>query len=336
MQAPKKPKIAFLLVAAILSAAIAWGFFMDPIMAAGLGALGLPPPRIQLPEWSFSELMGGEEQTDATTDPHGQSPQRPWWEGLFENVIPDVEHSVEISTPPPEDWLQTDPPEFEYGKDPRFYTEEEMIELCYDPLVKALGYLEAEQHAGLIPPVESVGLFDLDLNGVPEIITISRSDGYVEYTAYELYSVERLTSWGWKANDSGVGELMLWETTTAKTGYYGAYYRTLLMHEGDGDDNFICEITRNKFEYTELFAQIQEELSWGDDAMEGSATMYQFRMNGEMTDEKTYFDAYERFKEMNNPLYETKMITVEWYGAQPERMAKKILASGQQFLYVGK
>ena len=41
---PKKPKIAFLLVAAILSAAIAWGFFMDPIIAAGLGALGLPPP----------------------------------------------------------------------------------------------------------------------------------------------------------------------------------------------------------------------------------------------------------------------------------------------------
>lgn len=333
MQAPKKPKIAFLLVAAILSAAIAWGFFMDPIIATGLGALGLPPPRIQLPEWSFSELMGGEEQIDTTTDPHGQSPQRPWWEGIFGNVIPDVEHSVEISTPPPEDWFQTDSPESEDGQDLGFCTEEEMIELCYDPLVKALGYLEAEQHAELIPPVDRVGLFDLDLNGVPEIITISRSDGYVEYTAYELYSVERLTSWGWETKDSGDGELMLANPSLAIS---GVYYRTLLMHEGDGDDNFICEITRNKFEYTELFAQIQEELSWGDTAMEGSAILHQFRMYGEATDEKTYFDAYERFKVMNIPLYETKMITVEWYGAQPESMAKKILTSGQRFLRVGK
>lgn len=331
---PKKPKIAFLLVAAILSAAIAWGFFMDPIIAAGLGALGLPPPRIQLPEWSFSELMGGEAQTNSPTDPDGQSPQRPWWEGLFGNVIPDVEHSVEISTPPPEDWPQTDP--LDYGeswpsREIAYYSEEDMIALCYEPFVKALSYLEALQYDGQIPPIESVGLFDLDLNGVPEIITVSRLGGYVEYAAYELYSVERLTSWSWEANDNGVGELMLWETTASAKGYYGSYCRTLLMHQGNGDDNIVCEISHYDLVCKELFAQIQDEMSWS-----GSWILYQFRMNGETTDEKTYFEAYDLFKQTNTSLYETRMITVEWNGADQVRMAKKILESGQMFAYAGK
>ena len=214
-----------------------------------------------------------------------------------------------------------------------YYSEEDMIALYYDSFVQALTHLEAAQHAGLIPPIESVGLFDLDLNGVPEIITISRSKGELVYIAYELYSVEQLTSWDRQANAGGYGELMLWESTMEMTpySYGGIHYRTLIMHEGDGDDNIVCEISHYDLVCKELFAQIQDEISWG-----GSTILYQFRMNGETTDDKTYFEAYDLFKQTNTPLYETRMITVEWDGADQVRMAKKILESGQMFAYAGK
>lgn len=345
---PKKPRIAFLIVAASLSAAIAWGFFMDPIVVAGLGALGLPPPRIQLPEWNFSELMGGgEEQTD--TDPNGEGTKKPWWDELFDGIkpgLPDEMPPVEPDLPAVEEptmSLDTLPSYEVVEPSLLYYTQEEMLEAYYDPLVNALVYLAAEEKAGMIAPIEGVGLFDLDVNGVPEVITVLHADGYAQYHVYELYSVEELSSWWLESSD--FEELALWQSysSLAKTGTIDSYYpssssylssssiahwitfRTLIMYDGNSGVNCVGEITRNRMTYEELFAQ------------DSSAVMNGiYRVNGTTVDEKAYYEAYEQFKELNEPMTETAMVTVAWETSRPERMVKMLLTSEQQFLNMGK
>ena len=336
---PKKPRIAFLIVAASLSAAIAWGFFMDPIVVAGLGALGLPPPRPTLPEWNFSELMGGEAQTDA--DPDGEETKKPWWDALLEGIqpgVPDELPPVEPDLPAVEEptmSLDTLPSYEVVEPSLLYYTQEEMLEAYYDPLVNALVYLVAEEKAGMIAPIEGVGLFDLDLNGVPEVITVLHADGYAQYTAYELYSVEELSSWWLESSD--FEELMLWRSYTyaakdstyplssaSSSVLYRIRFRSIIMYDVNGGSNCVGEID-SKFIYEERFVE---------DVYASATGMY--RVDGATVDAKTYYEAYEQFKELNEPMTETAMVTVAWEVSRPERMAKMLLTSEQQFLNMGK
>jgi hypothetical protein len=177
-------------------------------------------------------------------------------------------------------------------------------------------------------------LFDLDVNGVPEIITVTTRDGYVRYTAYSLYSFAELSSWEWKG--SNPGELTLW-SYVASDGLISSTYpsfsssyslnivsfRSIIMHD-EGGDNYVSEITRSGLQFKMLFSDVR------------SANQIFYFVNGERVDSTSYYDAYDLFKQKNTPVTETTMVLWAWTPDHPERMAKQLLTSEQQFLNMGK
>ena len=88
------------------------------------------------------------------------------------------------------------------------YTEEELMGQFKYLLEYTLILFAEKEAAGEIPPIDRVGLFDLDQDGVPEVITMGVYDGSVEYNAYGLYNTKNLSSWGWEGTQ--YGELSLW------------------------------------------------------------------------------------------------------------------------------
>ncbi len=214
------------------------------------------------------------------------------------------------------------------------YTEEELMGLFQNPLEYALIYLAEKEAVGEIPPIDRVGFFDLNRNGVPEVITMGVYDGSVEYTAYELYSMEALSSWGWEGTQ--YGELSLWSwplagisSSSVSTMTYS--WRAFMTHTGDGNDEYLCEFKTNTV-CEERYARTVSTLSVSSFPTRALG----FRLYGQKVDETAYTESYERFIHMNFPVPETTMVTAEWNASDPEGLTEKLLTSGQWFLYDGK
>ena len=347
MQAPKKPRIAFFVVAAILSAVIAMGFFMDPVVAAGWGALVTVVP--ELGEWTSPELWPPSDESPSLDGTVGEATtKRPWWEWILdgftpdppEDLIPSYETDVEYVTKPSYDYPQTDPPYFGWDE-PNvpsvsfgYYTNEEMVELYCDQLAEVLAYLATSEQSGQISPIDSVGVFELDVDGVPEIITVTTSDGYVRYTVYGLYSATELSYWKWKG--SNPGELTLWSYVASDELISSTYpsfsssaslrfvsFRSIIMHD-EGGDNYVSEITRGGLQFETLFKDVHS----------GNERFY--FVNDELVDRQSYYDFYDQFKQENTPMTETTRVLWSWTPDRPTWMAKQLLNSEQQFFKVGK
>ena len=214
-----------------------------------------------------------------------------------------------------------------------FYTEEELTEMYREPLATALYRLAELEAAGEILPIDRVGFFNADVSGNPEVIVMRIRDGVVEYVAYELFSLEELTSWSWEGTQYGELSLWMWHMYSAKISSVGnlrGSMRSIITHTGDGDDECLYEID-SQWVCEELFAKVSEAVPHYE-----GMSLVQYRLGGEVTDSDTYAEVYERFRTSNSRLTDTTMVTVEWTPYSPEGMAEKILSSGQLFPYTGK
>ena len=199
------------------------------------------------------------------------------------------------------------------------------------PLAEAFCLLAEKEAAGMIMPIDRVGFFDLDGNGVPEIIAMGVYEGWVEYTAYDLFSLEMLSAWGWEGTQ--YGELSLWRWMfSSSLSPTDAELRSIFTHTGDGDDEYLIEIDPQMV-CRERYAKITVAVS--DNVVQGAA-LVDFRLGGQTTDSSTYAEFYERFQTSNVRMTETAMVAVEWDAASPADMAERILLSGQLFPYTGK
>lgn len=214
------------------------------------------------------------------------------------------------------------------------YTEEELMGQFKYLLEYTLILFAEKEAAGEIPLIDRVGLFDLDRNGVPEVITMGVYDGFVEYTAYGLGSVKPLSSWGWEGTQ--YGELSLWispllgASSSSVSSMLSNYWRAFITHTGDGDDEYLCEFN-SKMVCEERYAEVKTKLF-----QNSSMVMGFFRVSGQNVDEKAYTESYERFMRTNSRMPETTMVTVRWNASDPEGLTEELLTSGQWFLYDGK
>lgn len=208
------------------------------------------------------------------------------------------------------------------------YTEEELTQMYRESLATTLYRLSELEAAGEIPPIDRVGFFNIDSVGDPEVLVMRTRDGVVEYVAYELFSLEELTSWSWEGTQ--YGELSLWMWLLSSSLDWRGKIRSIITHTGDGDDEHLYAID-SQWVCEELFAKVSEAVPHYE-----GMSLVQYRLGGEVTDSDTYAEAYERFRTSNSRLTDTTMVTVEWIPYSPEGMAEKILSSGQLFPYTGK
>ena len=208
------------------------------------------------------------------------------------------------------------------------YTEEELTQMYRESLATTLYRLSELETAGEIPPIDRVGFFNIDSVGDPEVLVMRTRDGVVEYVAYELLSLEELTSWSWEGTQ--YGELSLWMWLLSSSLDWRGKIRSIITHTGDGDDEHLYAID-SQWVCEELFAKVSEAVPHYE-----GMSLVQYRLGGEVTDSDTYAEAYERFRTSNSRLTDTTMVTVEWTPYSPEGMAEKILSSGQLFPYTGK
>lgn len=213
------------------------------------------------------------------------------------------------------------------------YTEEELTQMYRESLATTLYRLSDLEAAGEISPIDRVGFFNIDSVGDPEVLVMRTRDGVVEYVAYELFSLEELTSWSWEGTQYGELSLWMWHMYSAKISSVGnlrGSMRSIITHTGDGDDECLYEID-SQWVCEELFAKVSEAVPHYE-----GMSLVQYRLGGEVTDSDTYAEVYERFRTSNSRLTDTTMVTVEWTPYSPEGMAEKILSSGQLFPYTGK
>ena len=270
----------------------------------------------------------------------GSETKKHWWEGIFGRDEPTETDGLTETDEPADEPAAEAPPIYPDTDSPSVgwedllvypsYTEKALIDDYGTPLVRALERLADMEVAGTIQPIDRVGFFDLNGNGVPEVITMGIYNGYVEYIAYDVYSWNALSWWGWEGTQ--YGELSLWMCFSPQSSVvFASVYRSLITHPGDGDDEYICEITDTWLDYRELFAQVSQKPSASSSVM-----LVSFRLDGEKTDMEAYTAAYEQFNQTNQILARTTMVTVPWNASDPEGMAERILTAGQQFFCLSK
>ena len=216
------------------------------------------------------------------------------------------------------------------------YTEEELMGKFKYLLEYTLILFAEKEAAGEIPPIDRVGLFDLDRNGVPEVITMGVYDGSVEYTAYDLYAsysqypMKVVSSWGWEGTQYGELSVWNWPFSSSVSSTFTRSLRTFITHTGDGDDEYLCEFN-SKMVCEERYAKVKTK-----PFQNSSVVLEFFNLYGQTVDEKEYTESYERFKGTNFCLPETTMVTAQWNASDPEGLTERLLTSGQWFLYDGK
>ena len=292
MRSHAKKKNTHLLVLAAIAAFVALLLFLDAFVPV------IPDGR---------ERPDSEETIEETVEETKQH----WWEKLFgrdegDEPVETDEDGVLIET----DGDDLPLPTPSVGS---FYTEDEMIEAYIAPLEKALTNITHMEAQGEIPSVTQVGLFNIDVYGIPEVIVQHVLDsGQVEYTAYELYSLEPLVTWSSMGQND---ELSVWV-------HNGTDFTVLFAHDGNGDDEYVYELeSTDRIRYMELTAKIRD----------GSTLTY--RCEGKKTSENTYLAAVNSMESTYSMMDKTALRTTTWHSdTDPEKLAKIILTSGQKFL----
>ena len=257
----------------------------------------------------LSDRLDRPETQEPTTDGvgiiGGEDTKKHWWEGIFDRDEPkETEPSDETAE-------NTEPVTRPYPTESLYYTSTEMTEAYLPYLQDAFRTLQAMEDAGELPPIDRVGLFNLDLYGMPEIILRFKTDGYYLYMAKELISLETVTSWNGDARETE--ELQIY----AK----GDDYTVLLTTQGDGDDLYVYEMV-----YDGAVHLAERAVK----VCEGAKTT--FYVDGAKTDEAVYSHTYGvLIRDGNLPLTELKMLS--WDGrADPDAQANHLLSTGQKFL----
>ena len=246
-----------------------------------------------------------EPTTDGVGIIGGEDTKKHWWEGIFDRDEP------EETEPSDETAENTEPVTRPYPTESVYYTSTEMTEAYLPYLQDAFRALQAMEDAGELPAIDRVGLFNLDLYGMPEIILRYKTDGRYRYEALELISLETVTSWNGDARETE--ELQIY----AK----GDDYTVLLTTQGDGDDLYAYEtVYDGAVHLAERAAKV----------CEGAKTT--FYVDGAKTDEAVYDHTYGvLIRDGNLPLTELKMLS--WDGrADPDAQANHLLSTGQKFL----
>ena len=246
-----------------------------------------------------------EPTTDGVGIIGGEDTKKHWWEGIFDRDEP---KETEPSDETPEN---TEPVTRPYPTESLYYTSTEMTEAYLPYLRDAFRALQEKEAMGELPTIDRVGLFNLDLYGMPEIILRFKTDGYYRYEALELISLETVTSWNGDARETE--ELQIY----AK----GDGYTVLLTTQGDGDDLYVYEMVYDgAVHLAERAAKV----------CEGAKTT--FYVDGAKTDEAVYNHTYGvLIRDGNLPLTELKMLS--WDGrADPDAQANHLLSTGQKFL----
>lgn len=246
-----------------------------------------------------------EPTTDGVGIIGGEDTKKHWWEGIFDRDEPkETEPSDETAE-------NTEPVTRPYPTESVYYSSQEMTEAYLPYLQDAFRALQAMEDAGELPAIDRVGLFNLDLYGMPEIILRFKTDGYYLYMAKELISLETITSWNGDARETE--ELQIY----AK----GDDYTVLLTTQGDGDDLYVYEMV-----YDGAVHLAERAVK----VCEGAKTT--FYVDGAKTDEAVYSHTYGvLIRDGNLPLTELKMLS--WDGrADPDAQANHLLSTGQKFL----
>ena len=235
----------------------------------------------------------------------GEDTKKHWWEGIFDRDEP------EETEPSDETAENTEPVTRPYPTVSMYYTSEEMTEAYLPYLRDAFRALKEMEDTGELPPIDRVGLFNLDLYGMPEIILRYKTESYYRYVALELISLETVTSWDGDARETE--ELQIY----AK----GDDYTVLLTTQGDGDDLYVYEMV-----YDGAVHLAERAVK----VCEGAKTT--FYVDGAKTDEAVYNHTYGvLIRDGNLPLTELKMLS--WDGrADPDAQANHVLSTGQKFL----
>jgi hypothetical protein len=247
-----------------------------------------------------------EPTTDGVGIIGGEDTKKHWWEGIFDRDEP---KETEPSDKTPEN---TEPVTRPYPTESMYYTSGEMTDAYLSYLQDALRVLGEMEDVGELPPIDRVGLFNLDLHGMPEIILRHKTeDGYYRYMAVELISLETILSWD---GDTGETEEL---QAYAKDGGY----TVLLTTQGDGDDLYVYEIVYDgEVQVAERAVKV----------CEGAKTT--FYVDGAKTDEAVYSHTYGVLvRDGKMPLTELKMLS--WDGrADPDAQANHLLSTGQRFI----
>ena len=254
---------------------------------------------------SFDRPEPDETTSDGVGIIGGEDTKKHWWEGIFDRDEPkETEPSDETAE-------NTEPVTRPYPTESLYYFSQEMTEAYLPYLQDAFRALQAMEDAGELPAIDRVGLFNLDLYGMPEIILRFKTDGYYLYMAKELISLETVTSWNGDARETE--ELQIY----AK----GDDYTVLLTTQGDGDDLYVYEMV-----YDGAVHLAERAVK----VCEGAKTT--FYVDGTKTDEAVYSHTYGvLIRDGNLPLTELKMLS--WDGrADPDAQANHLLSTGQKFL----
>ena len=256
-----------------------------------------------------------EPTTDGVGIIGGEDTKKHWWEGIFDRDEPKEtepsDETPENTEPSDETDENTEPVTRPYPTESLYYTSTEMTEAYLPYLRDAFRTLQEMEAMGELPTIDRVGLFNLDLYGMPEIILRYKTDGYYRYEALELISLETVTSWDGDARETE--ELQIY----AK----GDDYTVLLTTQGDGDDLYVYEMVYDgEVHLAERAVKV----------CEGAKTT--FYVDGAKTDEAVYSHTYGvLIRDGNLPLTELKMLS--WDGrADPDAQANHLLSTGQKFL----
>ena len=246
-----------------------------------------------------------EPTTDGVGIIGGEDTKKHWWERIFDRDEP---KETDPSDETPEN---TEPVTRPSPTESVYYTSTEMTEAYLPYLQDAFRTLQEMEAMGELPTIDRVGLFNLDLYGMPEIILRFKTDGYYLYMAKELISLETVTSWNGDARETE--ELQIY----AK----GDDYTVLLTTQGDGDDLYVYEMV-----YDGAVHLAERAVK----VCEGAKTT--FYVDGAKTDEAVYNHTYGvLIRDGNLPLTELKMLS--WDGrADPDAQANHLLSTGQKFL----
>ena len=254
---------------------------------------------------SLDRLETQEPTTDGVGIIGGEDTKKHWWEGIFDRDEPkETEPSDETAE-------NTEPVTRPYPTESLYYTSTEMTEAYLPYLQDAFRALQEMEDAGELPPIDRVGLFNIDLYGMPEIILRYKTEDCYRYVALELISLERITSW--------VGDTR--ETEELQIYAKGDGYTVLLTTQGDGDDLYVYEMVYDgEVHLAERAVKV----------CEGAKTT--FYVDGAKTDEAVYNHTYGvLIRDGNLPLTELKMLS--WDGrADPDAQANHLLSTGQRFL----
>ena len=257
-----------------------------------------------------------EPTTDGVGIIGGEDTKKHWWEGIFDRDEPKEtepsDETPENTAPSDETPENTEPVTRPYPTESVYYTSTEMTEAYLPYLRDAFRALQEMEAMGELPTIDRVGLFNLDLYGMPEIILRHKTEnGYYRYMAVELISLETVTSWDGDARETE--ELQIY----AK----GDDYTVLLTTQGDGDDLYAYEMVYDgEVHLAERAVKV----------CEGAKTT--FYVDGAKTDEAVYSHTYGvLIRDGKMPLTELKMLS--WDGrADPDAQANHLLSTGQKFL----